>query len=91
MRAEGNGSTLFVTDAENISLHGSIPGLNVTIQCGGEPIVIDKLYGPLSVSPIRIHLDFERCEWVIEKEETSWVEVARFEASSQTKEGEDHG
>lgn len=62
----------------------------IIINIGAHQIVvIDKLYGPWTVSSIRARLDFEAAEWVIEQEycETDedgndgprlWKERARF-------------
>jgi hypothetical protein len=47
---------------------------------GDDPIVIDKMFGPLAFWPVRITASIETCEWVIERmfgPEGEWREVAR--------------
>ena len=61
--------------------------VNVTIS---SIVRLCKLYGPLDFCDIRVRLDFERCQWIIEKEddivtidgeliEKRWLEVARVD------------
>lgn len=47
-------------------------------------VIITKEYGPLMACDVRVRLDFQKAEWVIErkcyKEDiTSWQEMARFD------------
>lgn len=64
-------------------LHAQINGpMDVTVQVGHDGRVqIDKLYGPLVFWPIRVSMDFDSCEWVIEREcgpEGEWREWTRI-------------
>jgi hypothetical protein len=36
--------------------------------CADKYIYIDKLYGPLMAEEVRIHLDLENYEWVVERQ-----------------------
>lgn len=68
---------------------------DIYVPCMAEQnITIRKEYGPLVACDVRVRLDFQTAEWVIEKEcqkkawskehdcetcETSWKEVSRFD------------
>lgn len=45
----------------------------------GVPVIIDKKYGPLATNAVRIRLNTESAEWVVDCEEgQEWVEKARW-------------
>lgn len=47
---------------------------------GDEPIVIDKMFGPLVFAPIRVTASIDTCEWIVERlygENNEWREVMR--------------
>lgn len=56
---------------------------DVVVNIGSDHVVtVDKMYGPLSVDPLRIRIDYEAYEWVVEQdtgEDTvRWIERARI-------------
>lgn len=60
----------------------------ICVEIGtGNVVRIDKLYGPWAVSQIRLRLDYDPGEWVVEREDDplmgKWVEVARFAAEGE--------
>jgi hypothetical protein len=63
-------------------LQGEINERETAIWIGiDKTITIDKMFGPLVFFPIRVRADFEKCEWVIEREfgeDDTWREVARI-------------
>lgn len=80
---EQYGEQIYVNgEKREAMLHAEIHGpMDVTVQVGPTSRVeIDKLYGPLVFWPIRVWLDIDSCEWVIEREMGSggWREVARI-------------
>lgn len=40
----------------------------VVVEHGGEPVILDKAYGPLIACEVRVRLDHEAAEWVVERE-----------------------
>jgi hypothetical protein len=40
----------------------------ITVECGGQIVVIDKLFGPLIACNVRVSLDGKSGEWVVERE-----------------------
>lgn len=77
-----DGQIYVADDDGNQILHALVKGpQHVSIQVGTRNIVeIDKMYGPLVFMPIRVRMDFDECEWIIERLDggTDWREVARF-------------
>lgn len=78
-----NDGQVFIHDTENNPLlHAKIKGPHhAEIQVHTEAIIeINKLYGPLIFMPIRVRLDFDACEWIIERGDmdNEWHEVGRF-------------
>lgn len=74
---------IYISDHEGTPvLHALIKGpRHVSIQVGTTNIIeVDKMYGPLVFMPIRVRMDFDECEWIIERGNggASWREVARF-------------
>lgn len=75
---------IYVTENGQQMLHAKIRGPHdVEVQVGGHggAVAIDKLYGPLIFWPIRVTLDLDACEWVIERHygpEGEWLEAARI-------------
>ncbi len=65
-----------------LELNPSCECLDVTVNIGAKHVVtIDKMYGPLSVFPIRARIDYEAYVWVVERNHgdgQSWIEVARI-------------
>lgn len=64
------GRQIYITDSEGRQvLHAEVDGfMDTTVQIGHDGrVTIDKLYGPLVFWPIRISLDVEACEYVIER------------------------
>lgn len=65
----------------------------LVVCCGAnETIEIDKLYGPLCATGVRVRLEYEgeKSDWVIERErlntdeegnslDTTWIEMARWD------------
>lgn len=51
-------------------------------------VIIDKLFGPWAVDLIRVSLDYENADWVIEQRScnATWIEVARFPADVDNRE-----
>jgi hypothetical protein len=46
------------------------------IEIGPDDVVIiDKLYGPTVFANLRVSLDLERCEWVIQRQ---WVKTGEW-------------
>jgi hypothetical protein len=66
----------------------------IVIETGGQPVVIDKLFGPASVCRVKVTLDLQAGQWVVFREvdgeddpmkvSTMWVEAARFGCSDDT-------
>lgn len=64
-------------------------GNGLTVNCSvNEVIEIDKLYGPLSATGVRVRLEFDDkyTDWVVEREKLSggaedsqWIEMARWD------------
>lgn len=63
-------------------------GQKIIVNCGAnETIEIDKLYGPLCASGVRIRLEYtaECSDWVVEREKinnaaaSEWIEVTRWD------------
>lgn len=58
-------------------------GLDIKINIGAnQKVVIDKLYGPLAASDVRVYLDFQSAEWVVEYMNLTtekWEEKARWD------------
>ena len=52
---------------DNAALDGS-DDHRVTIECGGEPVVIDKCYGPTIACEVRVRFESRECEWVVERQ-----------------------
>lgn len=60
---------------------------NITVCCGAnETIEIDKLYGPLASTGVKVVLEYtnKNADWVVYKEKLSdenreWVEIARWD------------
>jgi hypothetical protein len=55
--------------------------VQVNVGCN-QPVVIDKLYGPLAANPVRIRLEYTEVatDWVVECELGDiWTEMARFD------------
>lgn len=77
-----NDGQVYIHDQANTPLlHAKIKGPHhAVIQVHTEACIeIDKVYGPLTFMPIRVKLDFEACQWVIERGEgDKWREVGRF-------------
>lgn len=77
-----DGQIYVADDDGNQLLHALVKGpRHVSIQVGTTNIVeIDKMYGPLVFVPIRIRMDFDECEWIVERSNggASWREVVRF-------------
>lgn len=47
---------------------------DITINtCANKYIYVDKLYGPLMAELIRIHLDLENYDWVLERQRLDTV------------------
>jgi hypothetical protein len=74
---------IYVTEKGEHRLHAQINGEHdVEIQVGVRArVMIDKLYGPLVFWPIRVSMDFDTCEWVIERQfgpEGVWREAVRI-------------
>jgi hypothetical protein len=46
-----------------------------------QPVIIDKMFGPLIFAKLRVTAHFETCEWIVERQRIDsceWVEVARI-------------
>lgn len=77
------GDQVYIKDLENFDLlHAQIKGpqqAQIHIHTGA-CIEIVKMYGPLVFMDIRVTLDFQTCEWVIERADkgNEWREVARI-------------
>lgn len=55
----------------------------IRVNIGGAAVEIDKLYGPLSAELVRVRLDHNTAEWVVERQrvdslEDVWEEKARW-------------
>lgn len=46
--------------------------VEVEVQCG-QPVVIEKLFGPTVFGTLRITANYDRYEWVIERENDDGV------------------
>ena len=69
------------SDGETWYIENSTGSLPVDIEFGGEPITLTKGYGPLVAYTLKVFLDKEKAEWVIQREgdeEAEWIEVVRF-------------
>ena len=68
-------------------MSNSADGLDVVrVEMGShQVVVVDKLYGPLVACDVRIFVDAQAGEWVIERQHIdadnarTWSEVARFD------------
>ena len=61
----------------------------LTVEVGGQSVIVDKLFGPLVMQNVRVRVDVEEAEWVFERWQCNpvdadgndtggkWVEVAR--------------
>lgn len=46
-----------------------------------QPVIVDKMFGPLVFTAIRVTADFKTCEWVVERQTINtgeWVEAIRI-------------
>jgi hypothetical protein len=74
---------IYVTENGRQMLHAEINGpMDVTVQVAVTgKVEIDKLYGPLIFWPIRVSLDRDSCEWIIERQfgpVGEWREMTRI-------------
>jgi hypothetical protein len=55
--------------------------VSIVVEVGvGQAVTIDKCFGPLIFTDIRVTADFKSCEWVIERKRIDsgeWIEVSR--------------
>lgn len=79
---------IYLTEEGQKRLHAQIKSeTEVEIQVGVKDIVeIEKLYGPLVFQSIRVKLDLDTCEWIIERQDAgiTWREVARIPGQLET-------
>ena len=75
---------VYISEAGEQMHHAKINGPHdVEVQVGGHggSVTIDKLYGPMVFWPIRITLDIDACEYVIERNmgpQGEWTEWTRI-------------
>jgi hypothetical protein len=74
---------VYISEAGQQMHHVQIKGPNdVDVQIGADgKVTVDKLYGPMVFWPIRVSLDLDACEWVIEREygpQGEWREATRI-------------
>lgn len=65
-------------EVEGRLVHSSSNEVRVGV---GNPVIVNKEYGPLVFAQVRITAEYETCEWVVERQWVSngeWIEVARF-------------
>lgn len=66
----------------------------VTLDIGADqPVILDKMYGPLIFANLRVTAEFKTCQWVIERKRIDsgeWVEVARVDGQLEHEYDEDH-
>lgn len=88
---------IYVREGDREMLHAEVRGehdVEIQLTSNGR-VAIDKLYGPLIMWPIRVRIDYEECEWVVERGDgptETWREVARIPGqldSDFTDHGED--
>ncbi len=59
----------------------------------GQSVTVDKMFGPLIFTNVRVTPDFQSCEWVIERERIDsgeWLEVARVPGQLDEEYDETH-
>ena len=49
--------------------------VNVTID---SKVTLNKLYGPLCFCNIRVRLDYNKCQWIVEKEVDTYDDTDNF-------------
>jgi hypothetical protein len=48
----------------------------ITVEIGcGDKVTVNKLFGPLIFTNLRITADFESCSWIIERQ---WIENGNY-------------
>jgi hypothetical protein len=79
---------------ERGEIHISAHGKPVTVEIGvGETVTIDKCFGPLIFTKVRVRADFQSCEWVVERQRIDcgeWIEVARIPGQMDEEYDEAH-
>jgi hypothetical protein len=71
-----------ISDAEGPLVQGEATRDRREIHImGDDPVVIDKMFGPLIFFPIRVTADIDSGEWVVERQsgkDNEWHEEARI-------------
>lgn len=66
----------------------------IRVNIGGAVVEVDKLYGPLAAELVRIRLDHNTAEWIVERQPIDatgdvWEEKARWNCQESWPEGDE--
>lgn len=79
---------IYISEGREQMLHALIRSSeDVALQVGTKDTVeIQKDYGPLVFQSIRVKLDLDTCEWIIERQDAgiNWREVTRIPGQLET-------
>lgn len=72
-----------------LELNPDLEHERVKVNIGAfQTVTIDKMYGPSALNPIRIHLDFDKGEWVVDEpsnHNNGWTEACRISGQGEAK------
>lgn len=82
----------------HIDAHGRVCvnayGKPIVAEIGvDQPVIIDKMFGPLIFTELRVTADYRTCEFVIERcriDSGEWLEVARIPGQLDEEYDEQH-
>jgi hypothetical protein len=80
---------IYVSEGREQMLHAKVRGpMDVEVHVGRDGrVTVEKMYGPLAFMDIRISLDVDSVEWVVERlsgADSEWHEWARIPGQLET-------